>query len=277
MEHQKTLSLTALNPVEDPAGRGTCERSHSIKRQIMEMIGTENLLSVSQVASLCGVGHSTVGYWIRANRLRAFRVGKQYSIPVEELVLYLKSKGQEIPDELAGVDSLAPDSRAFQNCWQYFDGAPEAHDCNNCVVFKNRVETCFTGIETGSLGCPTNCPDCNYYVETYLPKIQFIRQISSPAAIAKGLYLWSGNNPWAELCGVDEKDLPGMGIEHVFHPDSLPMIIAGIKKRTLGDPSVTKSYRTFFKNDEEGKIAVRISVYGLNTPAEALLILAEPE
>lgn len=243
----------------------------------MKMIGKEQLLSASQVAAICGVGHSTVGYWIRANKLRAFRVGKQYSVPVEELLLYLKSNGQEIPAELAGVDSQVPGSRTFHNCWQYFDGAPEAHDCNNCIVFKNRVETCFTGKEIGSLGCPTDCPDCNYYVKTYLPKIQFIHQISSPAAISKGLYLWGGNNAWAELCGVDERDLPGMGIEQIFHPDSLEMIITAIKKRSLGDPSVTKSYSVFFKNHEKGKTATEISVYGLDDPSEGLLILGEPE
>lgn len=243
----------------------------------MKMIGMENLLSVSQVASLCGVGHSTVGYWVRGNKLRAHRVGNQYSIPVGELVLYLKSKGQEIPDELAGVGAQLPDIRAFPNCWQYFRGTADRHECDNCLVFKNRVEICFTGKETGSPQCPTDCPDCKYYIETYLPKVQFIHRISSPAAISRGFYLWGGNNPWAKLCGVDEGDLPGMGIEQIFHPDSLPMIIAGIKKRTLGDPSVPKSYKTFFKNDKKGKIAVRISVYGLDDPAEALLFLAEPE
>lgn len=243
----------------------------------MKMIGMENLLSVSQVASLCGVGHSTVGYWVRTYKLRAHRVGNQYSIPVEELVLYLKSKGQKIPDELAEVDSRRPDSRIFQNCWQYFDGTAEGRDCNNCIVFKNKVEPCFTGKDTGSLGCLTDCPDCKYYIETYLPKVQFIHRISSPAAISRGFYLWGGNNPWAKLCGVGERNLPGMGIEQVFHPDSLPMIIAGIKKRILGDPSVPKSYKIFFKNDEKGKIAVHISVYGLDDPAEGLLILAEPE
>ncbi len=55
------------------------------------------------------------------------------------------------------------------------------------------------------------------------------------------------------------------------------MIIAGIKKRSLGDPSVPKSYRVFFNNDEKGKIAVQISFYGLDDPADALLILAERE
>ena len=237
-------------------------------------IGKEQLLSVSQVASLCGVGHSTVGYWIRANRLRAFRVGRQYSIPMEALALYLKSKGQKIPDELAGVDFSGADSGVFRNCWEYFDGTPEVHDCNNCIVFRNRVETCFTAMNTGSLACSTDCLGCKYYIETYLPKIQHIQQISSPAAISKDFYLWGGNKPWAELCGVSERDLPGMGIEQVFHADSLEVIIAGIKKSIFGDPSATKSHRVFFKNDEKGKIPAQISVYGLDDPPEGLLILA---
>ena len=151
----------------------------------MEMIDMENLLSVSQVASLCGVGHSTVGYWVRTHKLLAHRVGKQYSIPVEELLLYLKSKGREIPDELAGVDSLSPGSRTFQNCWQYFKDVTDGHDCNDCFVFKKRVETCFTSRGTGSLECSTDCPDCKCYMGTYLPRIQFIHQISFPCGNIK--------------------------------------------------------------------------------------------
>lgn len=235
----------------------------------------ENLLSVSQVASLCGVGHSTVGYWIRGNKLRAHRVGKQFSIPVEELLLYLKSKGQKIPDELAGVDSLSPGSGTFKNCWQYFKDVTDEHDCNNCFVFKKRVETCFTSRGTGSLECSTNCPDCKYYIETHLPRIQFIHQISSPAAISKDFYIWGGNKAWAELCEVGERDLPGMGIEQIFHPNSLEMIIAGIKKRILGHSSVANACSVFFKNNEKEKIAVQVSVYDLKDPREGLLILAD--
>jgi len=252
-------------------------RFGGIKRQIMEMRAEEKLLSVSQAATLCGVGHSTVGYWVRGNKLHAHRVGNQYSIPVEELVLYLKSKGQEIPDELAGVDAQLPDIRALPNCWQYLKDTSDGHNCNNCLVFKNRVETCFTGKGVGSLECSTECLDCKYYLETYLLRIQFIHQILSPAAVLKDFHIWGGNNRWAELCGVDERDLPGMGVEQIFHSDSLERVIVDIKKRVMGDPSVSGTYRAFFKNAEKGKIGVRISVYGLDDPAEALLFLAEPE
>ena len=238
------------------------------------MAHMEKMLSVSQVASLCGVGHSTVGYWVRQNKLHAHRVGKQYMVPAEALVLYLNSKGQEIPDALAGVDTQHPDNKAFPNCWQYFRGAADRHDCNHCLVFKNRVDICFTGKEAGSPPCPTDCPNCKYYMETYLPKVQFIQRISSPAVISKGFYIWGGNRLFAKLCGVDEMDLPGMGIEQIFHPDSLEMIIVGIKKRSLRDSSVTKSYSVFFKNHEKGKIAAQISFYGLDDPPEGVLIIA---
>lgn len=237
-------------------------------------IDKAQLLSVSQVASLCGVGHSTVGYWIRENRLRAFRVGRQYSIPVEALALYLKSKGRKIPDGLDGVDSSGADFGGFRNCWQYFKDVTDGHNCNDCFVFKKRLKPCFASRGPGPLECSTDCLECEYYMETYLSKIRLIQKISSPAAISKDFYLWGGNKPWAELCGVNERNLPGMGIEQVFHADSLGMVIAGIKKRIFGDPLVPKLHRVFFKKDEKDKIPAQISVYGLDDPPEGLLILA---
>jgi excisionase family DNA binding protein len=216
------------------------------------MTGGGKVLSVSQAAALCGVGHGTVGYWVRTNKLRAYRVGNQYLIPVEALIHYLKSKGDEIPEALDGVDAPSDDMRGFLSCWDYFRTPTDQHGCDNCVVLKKKVEVCFTSRETGSHQCPTDCPDCTYFIENYLPKIQFIHQISSPAAISRGFYLWGGNDPWARLCGVEERDLLGMGIEQVFHPDSLGEMIVGIKKRTLGHPSDPKSYSIHSRTMEKG-------------------------
>ena len=175
----------------------------------MEM-GIENQLSVSQVASLCGVGHSTVGYWIRTNRLRAFRIGKQYLIPVEELVLYLKSKGQEIPDELVELNAQLADTITFTNCWQYFMGTADRHDCDQCFVFKKRLKPCFTSKRIASFECSSACLDCGYYMKTYLPSIKFIHRISCPAAISKNLPM-GGDGAWVELCGIAEEVLPVNG------------------------------------------------------------------
>jgi excisionase family DNA binding protein len=64
------------------------------------MAVSQKTLPVSQAAALCGVGRTTVGYWIRSKKLRANRVGRNYSIPVQDLLYFLKSSGQKIPSEL---------------------------------------------------------------------------------------------------------------------------------------------------------------------------------
>lgn len=233
----------------------------------------EKMLSISQIASLCGVGHGTVGYWVRTKKLRAHRVGNQYSISTEALIHYLKSKGREIPNALVKSDRRLPPVSPFLNCWQYFSDTCDRHACDACPIFENRIEVCLTGKETGSLKCPTDCFDCRYYKETYLPKIQFIHQLSSPAAISRGFYLWGGNNPWAKLCGVEEKHLPGMGIEKVIHPDSLENIISVMKKWSLGYLSPPISFQALFKRNGNEKQAVQISVYGLDDPLKTVLLL----
>ena len=57
-------------------------------------------LSVTQAAALCGVGRTTVGYWIRSNRLPASRKGKKYEIPVQDLLYFLRAGGHKIPVQL---------------------------------------------------------------------------------------------------------------------------------------------------------------------------------
>jgi hypothetical protein len=52
-------------------------------------------------------------------------------------------------------------------------------------------------------------------VEIFLPKIHFVNQIDTPAAVIKDLYFWCGNSKWAQLCEVQKKDLIGLGIEEI--------------------------------------------------------------
>ena len=55
------------------------------------MAGSNKSISVSEAAALCGVGRTTVGYWIRSKKLHAMRVGRNYSIPIDDLLFFLKS------------------------------------------------------------------------------------------------------------------------------------------------------------------------------------------
>lgn len=234
-------------------------------------------LSVTQVAGLCGVGRTTIGYWIRSKKLRASRVGRNYSITVEELLFFLKSTGQKIPHELAEENLRGPFFRGFQNCWLFWQGTGCGRNCKDCVTFKNNLNVCFNARDRVSPGCSTECYECQYYQEIYLPRIQFIYQINLPAAVYMDFYFWGGNRKWARLCGVRAKDLIGMGIERVVHPDSLETMISEVKRRALGNPEIPRTHTLFLKNKQNGKLKVRNSVYPLNDPAGTFLFLAEPE
>jgi len=237
-------------------------------------------LSVTQAANLLGIGRTTVGYWIRTKKLHADRVGRNYTISVDALGFFLKSNGHTIPPELADAHLSGPFFRNFQPCWQYWQESGHDRNCENCVSFKNQRDLCFTTRNSGSLQCPHSCNECKYYQEIYLPRIQLIYQFDLPAALLRDFSFWGGNAKWAELCGVSERDLIGLGIESVIHPESLETVISDVKKRNFGHPEVPRTYSVFLKNIElckDGdKLAVIISLYPLRDPAGTLLVLAEP-
>ena len=233
-------------------------------------------LSVTQAAELCGVGRTTVGYWVRSKKLRAERSGRNYSIPVEELLFYLQSTGQKVPHELTGGYLQTPVFRSIVNCWDYWQGSAHGQNCVDCTVFTKQLEVCFTARESGLLRCPETCDACIYYKETYFPRIQFVHQIDLSAAVYKDLCCWGGNAKSLELCGINHKKLIGMGIDHVIHPDSLDIVVAGMRRRVFENTAVPRTYIVYLKNKRHGKLKVRSTFYPLCNPPETFLILTEP-
>ena len=240
------------------------------------MINSEKTLSVAKAANLLGISRGTINYWIRTNKIHANRSGKNYSMPVGDLLLYLKSSGRDIPPELEPYDFKEPIFKSFQYCWEYWNGSDHGQKCKDCVAFVNQLDTCFITKESSRLNCGIECHKCNYYRDMFLPRIHFIYQIKFPAAVYKGMYFFAGNTKWAQLCEVSEKDLPGMGIETIIHPDSLEELISNIKNGELGEiVPITKN--VFLKSKTREKLRVSILNFPLNEPSGAFIILAKPE
>lgn len=239
------------------------------------MITNEKILSVPETARLCGVSRGTINYWIKAKKLHAKRSGRNYSIAVSELIRFLTSTGKNIPTELKNDDFQGPLFRSSQPCWEYWDGKNHSQACKDCVVFVNKLDNCFIAKKSSGIQCSTTCSDCQYYREIYLPRIHFIHQIQMPAAVYKDLYLWGGNRKFSQLVEVQEKDLIGMGIEVLVHPDSLPTVIFNIKNRALGDPQIPRRYSIFFNSNKYNKLSVEITVCPLAEPSGTHLVLAE--
>ncbi len=94
----------------------------------------DETLSVNRVATLCGVDHSTVGYWIRKKKLYADRSGGNYKITLNDLMIYLKSSGRKIPLDLLDKNTSAPCFGTIRNCWDYWEDSAHGSQCIDCVV-----------------------------------------------------------------------------------------------------------------------------------------------
>jgi excisionase family DNA binding protein len=232
-------------------------------------------LSVSQAAALCGVGRTTVGYWIRSQKLRANRIGRNYSIPVQDLLFFLKSTGQKIPYELQGDNLKGPIFKSFQHCWEYWQPEGYRKQCENCIASKNQIEACFTARNSKFCNCSKICDQCQYYLTIFLPRIHFVHQMNMPAAVIKDFYFWCGNAKWERLCEFQNKDLIGMGIEKIIHPSSLELVISGIKRKVLEVSATSESCRISIKNKQSEKIEIGVAVYPLNEPEGAFLVIAD--
>ena len=233
-------------------------------------------LSVSEIAKLCEVGHSTVGYWVRTNKLIAHRDGGSYRVPIEELLIFLKACGRRVPPDLAERIPKGPMFRTLQPCWEYWGKSLHGQSCETCTVYLNRLASCFTAKDSNRLKCRNSCHDCRYYQEIHLPRIQFVHQFRCPAAVHKDLYIWAGNSALGELCGISNKDFIGMGIEQLIYGESLGSFISNIRKWKRGDAGPLSSYPVFLKANGSGKIKAKLSVLPLQEPIGAYLISAAP-
>jgi excisionase family DNA binding protein len=233
-------------------------------------------LSVSRAAALCRVGRTTVGYWIRSKKLYARRQGRSYSIPVEDLLVFLQSTGQPIPPELGNGDSGSPVFKSFKNCWEVPRAGDERHECGSCMTYQGQVDDCFCMRGDAASNCPYPCHACRYYQDMFLSRIRFIHQIGMPAAVFKGLYFWGGNSDWSALCGFPEEKLIGLGIEKIIHPTSLVVVISSFKKFNLARHQEMTSSRIFINTGPNEKRAVDTWVLPLREPRHTSLLVASP-
>jgi hypothetical protein len=190
-------------------------------------------------------------------------------------VFLLKNNSRRIPPELLGANSNRPIFKSFQNCWEHWRGSEHGRNCHDCIAFKNQLQACFTVKDSGLMGC-SDCDNCRYYLEMFMPRIQFVDQIELPAAVFRNLYLWGGNSLCAEICGVQQKDLIGMGIDKIVYAASLPKVIEAVRKLAIGNPSPAESCIIYVNKRLGERQKIHVSVHPLREPVNAFLVLGEP-
>ena len=198
-------------------------------------------------------------------------------VSIDDLVIFLKSEGrpihQDILQRMEGTNSQAFPS--FLRCWEYWRDDSHGKRCQECNVFRRQISECFTAAGSRNRNCPSDCRECGYFVGFYEPEMAFIHQIDKPASIYKGLYLWSGNTQWAELCGVDIARLAGMGVEEFIHPESLKIFISYNKRRSQGDETVPDRFLVGLSQKNGDRRQAYLTISPLKRPANTWLVVAE--
>jgi hypothetical protein len=233
------------------------------------------MLSVMNISKICDVARSTASYWITQKGLPAQRYGNKFLVSVEDLILFLESAGRPVPqvlvEGLGGV--FAHPFKSRQNCWDYWE--KEQHGgCEGCEVFKYQISECFT-LRTNRRKCSVSCSTCQFYYEYYTQYTSFIHQMSLPAAVLKDMYIWSGNQAWGDLCGVDIDSLIGMGIEEIIHPESIKIIINFNRKIKQSDNAGFLKSPVFFEDPDGKKINVDLAMVSLKQPEGAYFAVAD--
>lgn len=236
----------------------------------------KKMMSVPETAALCGVTRSTINNWINDKKLNAIRPGRNYGVSAKELLIFLRSTGREIPGELQSDDLKGPLYKTFQYCWDYPKDSAHEERCKGCVVLDKKLDVCFTAKGSSKLDCAVKCSECHYYQEIYLPRIQFIHQLDFPAAVCKGLFFLGVNSRWAAINRIPQKEVLGMGIERIIHPNSLEVVISAIRKMELGE-SLPMAFDISLKSKTKGKQEASISFLPLNELPGTFLFLVKVE
>lgn len=230
-------------------------------------------LTVSRAAQMCGVGRTTVGYWIRSGKLSARRQRRNYAIAVDDLLYFLKNSGHQIPESLVPQGTGGPIFGRYRKCWEYRKERGEIVSCENCIVAVKKIPDCFTLSSNQIPRHRDMCHRCDYYQDLVAIRIQFIHQLEVPAVVFKNFSIWGGNHLFSNLCGLSPEKLVGVGIERLVHPDSLAEVIAGLKQLSLGRASFPNPCRVAILNAQQVKMNIEISVLPLKDPPATWLSL----
>jgi PAS domain-containing protein len=153
-------------------------------------------------------------------------------------------------------------------------GTTHGKACGECIVYNNKLSRCFTVRASATVRCNEPCLKCRYFTEIYMPRLQMVFQHQGPAAIIKGLNIWAGNQAFADLCGLSDVNLIGIGIERVVHSDSLLVAMDELKRIDLEGLDGPRAYDIRLKG-KDSPANVKASVYPLTEPEGAVLVVLD--
>jgi len=122
----------------------------------------KDYLTTTELAKLCGVSRFTIINWVNRGKIRTMKTtGGHSRIPVSEAISLYESFYKETDDVK---------SHSACHCWEYPQKTNCHKDCQNCLLYKSRINYCFVVVRhfgKEMIRCDGDCLNCDYFEEFF--------------------------------------------------------------------------------------------------------------
>ena len=130
----------------------------------------KDYLTTTELAKLCGVSRFTIINWVNRGEIRTMKtVGGHCRIPVSEAISFYEAFYKEKKDAI---------SESMYHCWEYPQKTNCNKECENCLLYKSRINYCFVVVrEFGKevIRCEGDCLNCDYFEEFFASYSENVR------------------------------------------------------------------------------------------------------
>jgi excisionase family DNA binding protein len=168
----------------------------------------KKFFSTTELAKICQVSRFTTSKWVREGKIRGASPGRNYKIPADEIIRFLKASNLPIPEELkTGYRGY---NRPQKYCWEYHSEQKDVslHQCSTCIIKEAEILNCFimrVDDYQDNIRCPIECSKCSYFLEKFANHFAIVKAFDEPAIICSNGAILAANQGFAMVTGLSNE------------------------------------------------------------------------
>jgi excisionase family DNA binding protein len=201
----------------------------------------KRFFSTTELAKICQVSRFTTSKWVREGRIRGASPGRNYKIPIGEIIRFLKESNFPIPEELK--TGYRDYDRHQKYCWEYHAEQNDIslHQCSTCIIKEAEILNCFImriDDYQDNIKCPIECSKCSYFLEKFANHFAIVKAFDEPAIICSNEAILAANQGFSMITGLsNESSAVGQDLSHFLSDASRTHFLGYIDKVRTNDPS----------------------------------------
>ncbi len=165
----------------------------------------EKLFSTTEFAKICQISRFTASKWVKEGKIKGTSLGRNYKIPIEEVLRFFKEYNFPIPEELKAGDKDR--DRPEICCWEYYsrEKSSSPHQCDACLIKQASIRNCYImriDDYQEKIKCMVECSKCNYFLEKFANYFAIVTAFDEPAVVCGDGTILAANRSFLRICEV---------------------------------------------------------------------------